>query len=121
MRWFTPGYELPPPASPSRYQDKPVLVILEYYVLSTIEWLAPEKETELRALTQRLYGGGTDWRVTLRTALQIMNSTDHEIRQMWHAHQDLAWKALVHLRPEDFARLVVDQNFTHLIQNSHPS
>jgi hypothetical protein len=116
MRWFTPPeYELPAPARPDRYEGKPLLIILEYYVLSSIDRLTPDKEADLRTLTQQIYGGGSNWRATLRTTLQLLDSMDRELRQMWRTHQDLAWEARVNLVPGDFARIVVDQNFAHLI------
>ena len=115
MRWFTPEYELPAPAKPDRYEGKPLLTILEYYVLSSIDRLTAEREAELRTLTQQIYGGDSNWRATLQTHFQILDSMDRELRQMWLTHQNLAWDARVNLVPEDFARVVVDQNFAHLI------
>ena len=117
MRWFRK------PAAPAqesnsdydRYAGKPLLALLESYVLECIGQLPSEKETALIQIVQRVYGGGSDWKATLRSVLHLDDSLDESLRQMWTKNQDIAHQAGVRLSPEEYARMVVDQNFAQLI------
>jgi hypothetical protein len=104
-----------PSPDPARYKGRPLLILLENYVLSAIGELAPEKEQLAFSATQRVFGGGSDWRSTLRSTLELGDSLDDSLRRMWTANQQRAQQAGVTLSPEDFARMVADQNFAHLI------
>jgi hypothetical protein len=53
--------------TPRRYEGKPLLMLLESYILDCIGQLPAEKEAGLPPIVQRLYGGGEDWKATLRT------------------------------------------------------
>jgi hypothetical protein len=48
--------------------------------------LAPDKEQLVTSMTQRIFGGGADWRDTLRTTLHLGESLDDSLRQMWADH-----------------------------------
>jgi hypothetical protein len=104
------------PSSPtSRYDGRPLLILLENYVLSAIGTLAPDKDQLAASTTQRVFGGGTDWRATLRSTLHLGDSLDESLHRMWAANQQRAQQAGVTLSPEEFARMVADQNFAHLL------
>ena len=104
-----------PPSHTDRYGGRPLLILLENYVLSAIDSLAPDKEQLAASATQRVFGGGADWRSTLRTTLHLGDSLDESLRQMWATNQQRAQQASVTLSPEEFARMVADQNFAHLL------
>ncbi|MGV3659698.1 MAG: hypothetical protein ACO1TE_05930 [Prosthecobacter sp.] len=99
-----------------RYAGRPLLILLENYVLSTIGCLAAEKEQLNASITKRIFGGGDDWRATLRGTLRLEASIDDDLRQMWGAYQQNARTAGRTPVPEDFARRVADENFAHLIE-----
>ena len=105
------------PAAPdsARYQGKPLLILLESYVLDCIGCLPAEKVPAITGIVQRVYGGGADWKATLRSELRIDEALDENLRRMWARNQDLARQANQTLAPEEFARMVVDQNFSSLI------
>jgi hypothetical protein len=98
-----------------RYDGRPLLILLENYVMSAIDSLAPDKEQLAVSTTQRVFGGGTDWRSTLRATLHLSDTLDDALRNMWAANQERARQAGVTLSPEEFARMVADENFAHLI------
>ncbi|WP_395717824.1 hypothetical protein [Prosthecobacter sp.] len=102
-------------AAGGRYAGRPLLILLENYVLSAIGTLAPDKDQLVASITQRIFGGGTDWRTTLRTTLQLGDSLDESLRRMWAENQQQAQQAGVTLSPEEFARMIADQNFAHLL------
>lgn len=69
----------------------------------------------ITSVVQRVYGGGQDWKATLRSTLHLEEALDESLKQMWLRNQDLARQANEKLLPEGFARMVVDQNFSALI------
>ena len=102
-------------AEPDRYQDKPLLIILENYILDCIGALAPDRQELVRGVVQRSFGGGADWKQTIRSMLQMDGSLDEQLREMWQQNQATAQAAGVELQPVQFAKMVADQNFAHLI------
>ncbi len=99
-----------------RYAGRPLLILLENYVLSCIGQLPTNKEGGLVAAVQRVWGGGEDWKATMRSTLQLGESIDDSLRKMWATNKERAKQANVILSPEEFARMVVDENFNHLIE-----
>jgi hypothetical protein len=102
-------------AEPERYQGRPLLVLLENYVLDVIGELAPERRQGVLAITQRVFGGAEDWRATLRSTLHLSDGLDANLLDMWARNQEIAREAGIHLHPIQFAKMVADTNFTHLI------
>lgn len=101
--------------SSNRYAAKPLLILLENYILDCIGCLPKDKVPTLTSMIQRVYGGGDDWKATLRATLQLDDSLDENLREMWRRNQAVARQADQALLPKDFARMVVDQNFSSLI------
>jgi hypothetical protein len=116
MGWFTRKQKSTTEPQADRYVGRPLLILLENYVLSCIGQLPADKESSLLSMTQCVYGGGDDWRATLRSTLQLGDSLDESLRQLWTTNQECAKQVSATLTPEDFARMIVDQNFAHLIQ-----
>lgn len=114
MGWFSKKKDQPLPQNSDRYKGKPLLILLENYVLDCIG-LPKDKLPTITAMIQRVYGGGDDWKATLRSTLHLDDSLDENLRQMWVRNQDLSRQANQTLVPEDFARMVVDQNFSSAI------
>ncbi len=102
MRWFGKKQE-PSPTITDRYTGKPLLILLENYVLSCIGCLPQKKVPALTAAVQKVYGGGDDWKATLRSTLHLEDVLDDDLRRMWLRNQDLAKQANELLLPEDFA------------------
>jgi len=103
---------------PDRYAGKPLLILLENYVLDCIGALSADKQTSIRQIVERTYGAGPDWKHTLRTTLHLGDTLDDHLREMWTRNQEIAKNAAHSLSPEDFARMVVDQNFAPLISDA---
>jgi hypothetical protein len=115
MGWFSKKKGQAPPVDPDRYKGKPLLILLENYVLDCIGCLPKEKVPAITSMIQRVYGGGDDWKATLRSTLRLDDALDENLRQMWLRNQDLAKQSNQSLPPEEFARMVVDENFSSLI------
>jgi hypothetical protein len=115
MGWFSKKQEQPTPPNLDRYKGKPLLILLENYVLDCVGHLPNEKASSIADIVNRVYGGGDDWKATLRSKLHLGERLDENLRQMWARNQETAKQANRPLPPEEFARMVVDQNFASLI------
>jgi hypothetical protein len=100
---------------PERYRGRPLLVVLENYVLAAIGELPADEHAGVGQAVQRVFGGGADWMRTVRQQLGLGESLDESLRQMWARNQDLARQQATALHPVQFAKMVADQNFAHLI------
>ena len=100
---------------PERYKGKPLLIILENYVLDCIGELQPDKQQEMQTIVEHIFGGGPDWKQTVRAALQLGEGLDENLRHLWVKNQEIAKVNNVVLQPVQFAKMIADQNFAHLI------
>ena len=100
---------------PERYKGRPLLIVLENYVLDCIGELSPEQQEGLTALVQQVFGGQSDWKKTIREVLHLEDSMDETIRRLWARNQELARQQQAELHPVQFAKMLVDENFAHLI------
>jgi len=111
-----PTGDLPSPyAEPERYKGRPLLVILDNYVLDCIGELTPEQQQGLARLVKPVFGGGDDWKKTMRDVLHLEDSIDQQIKQMWEANKIKAKEMGTELHPVQYAKMFVDSNFAHLI------
>ncbi len=100
---------------PERYRGRPLLVVLENYVLSCIGALDSDRDASMAPIVRRVFGGGTDWRATIRTQLHLADRVDDSIRGMWLRNQQIATREKVALHPVQFAKMFVDENWAHLV------
>jgi hypothetical protein len=103
-----------------RYKGRPLLIILENYILDCIGALEPERQQQVGAIVQRTFGGGADWKQTVRGVLHLGESLDEQLRHMWQQNQELARANGTVLHPVQFAKMVADQNFAYLIGPAAP-
>jgi hypothetical protein len=96
-------------AEPVRYKGRPLLILIENYVLACIGELPPD--SNIAAVVQKAFGGGDDWMQTLREKLELNAAIDESIRAMWLNNQAIAEEQKVQLHPVQFAKLVADRNF----------
>jgi hypothetical protein len=89
--------------------------VLENYVLDCIGELPPDKLALVRSIVQRVWAGGEDWKATVRTQLQLDAGLDESLRGMWSRDGELARQHNQQLHAIQFAKMVVDENFAHLI------
>lgn len=105
-----------PDAEPERYAGRPLLIVLENHVLDCIGELPADKQALARSVVQRVWGGGDDWKATLRETLRMEPTVDEALRGMWSRNQQLAKQHSQVLSGVQFAKMVADQNFAHLIE-----
>jgi len=98
---------------PGRYQGKPLLRLLECYVLWAIGELQDEDAKKLEAMTPKLqsvYGVQGDWQAVVAAAVDLPSNLPDLIRESWAKNSDIAKKAGAVLSPQQFAETFVDRN-----------
>lgn len=105
-------------AEPERYVGKPLLVLLENFVLHSIGELAPEKDALMAKVVQKAYGGGDSWVETLKHELKLGDSIEASLMRLWDTNKEIARREAVELHPIQFAKMIADTNFAPLIQPS---
>jgi hypothetical protein len=101
-------------AEPERYKGRPLLIVMENYVLDCIGELAADKQDGIRKIVQKVWQGGDDWKKTVRAQLHLEDSIDDVIRGLWEKNQKIANESNAVLHPVEFAKMVVDENFSQL-------
>ena len=100
-----------------RYEGRPLVLILERYVLSCIG--ENDREVNMAAIVQKVWGGDQDWRQTVRQQLELPESVDEAIRGIWEKNLLIARQNKTSLHPIQFAKMFVDSNFAMHIEKIH--
>ena len=101
-------------ASNPRYDGKPLLRLLELYVLRAIDELPKDQQQILERVApklQTLYGGNGEWHEAVAASVQMPADIALAIRDMWIRNQKIARANGVTLHPQMFAEMFVDENF----------
>ena len=98
------------------YDGKPLLRLLELYILNAIDELpVPEQEAldRLAPKLQAVYGGSGSWQAALEAAVRMPADMPQFIRDMWAKNLEIAQANNVPaLSAQKFAELFVDENLT---------
>lgn len=97
----------------ARYQGKPLLRLLECYVLWAIGQLPASQDDTLKEMTpklQAIYGVQGTWQQVVVAAVQLPPNMPQMIRDLWAKNTEIAQKNRVTLAPQQFAEMFVDQN-----------
>ena len=92
----------------ARYHDKPMLAVLEDYALAAIGQLPKGQELLLAPKVIHAFGGGDDWRATVRTTMKWPSNIDERIQYDWRLANE---RAALGPPPDarEFARAFADQ------------
>ena len=96
-----------------RYDGKPLLRLIELYVIDAVGALTPEQERNLDAMSPKLcqlYGTTGDWRAAIAKAMAFPETMPESIREMWSKNQQIAKQNGAELTAEAFAVMFVDAN-----------
>jgi len=98
---------------PERYAGKPLLRLLELYVLWSLDHLSEEDSSRLNAMAPKLtgtFGGDGTWQDAIATTLELPENMPELIREMWTKNQQIATTNGVELPAQQFAEMFVDSN-----------
>jgi hypothetical protein len=101
---------------PERYKGRPLLVILEQYILHCIGEGKAKDDPNMVHIVQRVWGGGNDWPQTTREALHFPPRLDDAIRVLWVRNQEVARRNKDTFHPVQFAKMYVDAHFAGLLE-----
>ena len=97
-----------------RYDGKPLLRLLDLYEMRAIGELSPDQEENMNRIAPKLqarFGGGGQWHQAVECAVRMDADTPQQIRGMWARNLEIARANGLTLTPEEFAMMVVDDNF----------
>ena len=100
------------PSNP-RYQGKPLLRLLELYVLWSIDQLSEADAKSLQEMTpqlQSVYNAQGDWQQVIAVAMQFPPNMPEMIRDLWVRNCEIARQNQTTLAPQQFAEMFVDEN-----------
>ena len=100
---------------PDRYEGRPLILVLDNYVLATLGQLSEDQEAGTADLVRQVFGGGPDWRSTVRATLGLGPGFDDEIRSLFERNRAVAKRLGDELHAVHFAKKVVDESFRHLL------
>jgi hypothetical protein len=89
----------------TRHQGKPMTILFENFVLSMIGKLPREKEDTLNALNLAgVFNLPTmEWKLVVKQVLQLSDTIEIAILDLWYENQELASKQGVEYHPHQFA------------------
>jgi hypothetical protein len=97
----------------SRYAGKPLLRLLEGYVLRAIGALSPGDEERLRSMEPqlgRVYGRVGTWMEIIASEMELPANMPELIAETWRRNQNVAKANGLELTAQQFAEMFVDQN-----------
>ena len=99
----------------NRYDGRPLLRLLECYVLWVIGHLSQKEENVLVTMTPQLrsiFKSTGDWKEIVTESVDIKDSDITEIKKMWNYYSEIAKAKNTRLTPQNFSEAFVDKNFT---------
>jgi hypothetical protein len=100
-------------ASADRYAGKPMLRLLELYVIWSLDRLSEDDAKRLQAMAPKLsetFGGDGTWQDAIATTMELPGNMPDLIRDMWIRNQKIAVENGVELPAQKFAEMFVDSN-----------
>lgn len=97
-----------------RYAGKPLLKIVDSFVLKSINELDPSQEALLVEMTPKLqqtFSKNGTWEEVIIQELQLPDNIKDTIKGMWQNNQKIAREKNLELTPMQFVQMFVDTNF----------
>jgi hypothetical protein len=97
----------------ARYDGKPLLRLLECYVLWSIGSLPEKESAALEQMTPQLreiYGADGAWHEVIAAAVELPPDMPELVKKTWDRNAALARSRGATLTPQQFAELFVDAN-----------
>lgn len=98
----------------TRYEGKPLIRLLECYVLAAIDQLDDAQRETLQRMEPKLssiYKRSGTWIEIIRDEMEFSDSLPMKIREIWEDNLGRLHAQGVAVDPNEFAMAFVDQNF----------
>lgn len=99
---------------------KPIVMLLENYVLDRIGLLGQTDELTTRVIMEKAFQEKGDWRKRLVDELGLTPELDGQLKAMWKQAQGLTTQKGASLSPREFAEMVVEENFQDVVSMVDP-
>ena len=104
------------PVPESRYSGRPLLRLLDCYVLALVDSLDPEMEARVSRTVRRLFPSDSNdrnknWMRTLESAVQLPDGFAARVRTLWKNQP-------AGVDPVEFAIAISDANFVRLFDDA---
>jgi hypothetical protein len=100
----------------ARYRGKPLLGLLELYVLWAIDQLSEKQSSFMVEITPKLQSiylrNGTRQNI-IEAEIELPSDLPNKSRELWIRNRVIAHKQGVTLSPQEFAEMFVDQNLAY--------
>lgn len=103
-----------------RYEGKPFLRLLEWYVLDAIGQLHEHQRQSLHSMEPKLaktFGVSGTWQEIVSAQMDFPASLPAEIEEIWERNLAAAHARGQPVIPEEFARAFIDQNFPDIVSD----
>jgi hypothetical protein len=94
---------------------KPVVLLLENYILDRIGALGQTDELTTKVLMEKAFGERKDWRGRLQEEFGLTPALDPQLKAMWKHAQGLAQQKGSSVSPREFAEALVEENFADVV------
>ena len=95
----------------------PAVLLLESFVLDAIGASSDERERLAERMVRQVFGRtDADWREVLHEEFGLAAGIDAQLREMWTQARALARQRDVELTAEQFASMVVEENFSEAVE-----
>jgi hypothetical protein len=101
-------------SSNPRYDGKPLVRLLECYVLEAIGHLGADERRPLIAMAPNLastFGFAGEWHEILQQRLELPADLPQFLKEAWQRDSARAFERRLELTPQRFAEMFVDSNF----------
>ena len=102
-----------------RYENKPLLRLLDCYLLDLIGELGEEQMqtlVSLEPMLQRAFKTPGTWRQQVEEQMGFQPTVPEKVRDFWNGYISAARSQGLPAKPIDFVVSFVDQNFPHLVE-----
>jgi hypothetical protein len=94
-----------------RYVGRPLLRLLDCYILALTGNLAPDTEDAVATAVRRLFRGDDNWKEALRKGIGLPDGFDERVKALWRSQPE-------GVDPLAFAVAVSDANFKAMLDPS---
>jgi len=99
---------------------RPIDVLVQNYILDCIGSLSELSANSSRVAVQNVFGGGADWKKTLRQAVGFDETVDTVIRERWRVITLEAFRQNRKLEPDLFAETFIAEHLAALLDTTPP-
>lgn len=106
-----------PFAEPERYEGRPLLLLIENWILDCIGELEADKQPQMQEAVSTAFHSEGPWRETFPDLLDLDVAIEKEFRQLWEEHRDQENSDGTLVTPVQFAKLIADENFVEFFED----